>query len=333
MAQRSLLSLCIILVLSASAVAAYYFLTRDQAQESAVNPEFPFERNNALNEPPFDLASLPGTLLLPSGKSSYTQFDLSTQRGSSGTLPPGIEGDLLDMVSSPKGDVVAYITAADSKYNLAFKGADWEYTFRLKAPLADLAWSPDGSMVAFSSFRPEMDGWTVFTLDLSGDKKKLEAFSETPGHSPQFLSNNSIVYLRENALYTTTIGGAPDLVTTFDGVPPQLADAASFNIPSLSVSSDRTQLAFSNPLEETIYLVDLVGGIPRGDVPSQKVRFLNVGGYDPIFSPDGAFLAIVHPIDGIIVFSTESLLGWVVAPLPENTWLNNPIFAWVTDTP
>ncbi|PIR83555.1 hypothetical protein COU18_02625 [Candidatus Kaiserbacteria bacterium CG10_big_fil_rev_8_21_14_0_10_51_14] len=333
MVQRSLLSLCIILVLLASAIGVYYFLTRDQARESTVNPEFPFERNNALSEPPFDLSLLRGQLRMQNSE-GYKSLALLSGITTPTPVPEGIPGTLLDMVASPQGTHTAYISEASGVYTLSIVGGASPISFTNTDVLADLAWSPDGTTLAISVFSSSDDqargikaGWNIFTLSLRDDAPTFF----TAGKDAEFLSNNNIVYLLGNGIYTIMVGGTPDLVTTFDGVPPQLAQAANFNLPSLSVSSDRTQLAFSNPLEETIYLVDLVGGIPRGNTPSQKVRLLNVTGFDPTFSPDGDFLMVLHPIDGIIVYSTDSLLGRVVAPRPENTWLNNPLFAWVPD--
>jgi Tol biopolymer transport system component len=150
---------------------------------------------------------------------------------------------------------------------------------------ADIAWSPDGSRIAFSRFVSRSDGssgTTIFVIGSDGSGERALTSESEDADAPAWSPDGSRIAYGSNA------GGTIDLWTMrADGSEKRrLTSTAHADIES-TWSPDGRRIAFrrsSSPSSSEIMIIDADGGEPVSISGTSN-------GVNPSWSPDGRFIA------------------------------------------
>ena len=251
-----------------------------------------------------DRPKVPGAKPGPSGQIAYLGayeesrdlLVLDAASGERGALQDGT-GAVLWGAWSPDGSRIAYIVEEPRLgYEIVVADADGsdpvtiveqDDTGAVGPDLLNLAWSPDGSRIAYSgrTLRRGVANRTIFIVnaDGSGRATVLDGHWEWVSWSPdgQRLLMSGFPESETNTarldLYTAGLDGE-ELVQLTD-------DAAIEHSPSFSPNGDRIVFSAGGDHDQSVYLVDADG--------SHVQELTDRDGFDfvPVWSPDGAWIA------------------------------------------
>ncbi len=255
-----------------------------------------------------------GELLYASDKEGvWALYDLRGADGGERRLT-NLAADNYNGVWSPDGGRIAFVSERDGNPELYVMGADGTNQRRLtNAPGVDNspAWSPDGKSLAFVSDRGGGGAIYLLTLD-SGAAARLV---NTPAGWPAWSRRGDIAFTRATGavlgLYATSLD-AP-------GVTP-LANVAGSSDDTPAFSPDGTRLAVaSGPQQDDRQIVVM-------DLTGRNRTALTARGADtsdPVWSPDGAWLAYTSTVGGtqqIYLMRTDGSRPRPITKGPGKKW-------------
>lgn len=196
-------------------------------------------------------------------------------------------------VWSPDGDKIAFISNREGvnnnnpvNFEIYVMDANGSNEVRLTkntAFEADISWSPDGSKIAFKSYRDKND--EIYVMNADGSQQRNLTNHPAAEHSPSWSPDGSRIVFNsnrdgKNEIYVMdSDGGNVMRLTTHD---------SSNGSPSWS--PDGRQIAFVSNRDgnDEIYLMNADG--------SNQRRLTNAPKSDwyPVWSPDGARIAITY---------------------------------------
>lgn len=151
------------------------------------------------------------------------------------------------------------------------------------APGFSPSYSPDGTRIVFERFTGETEedfNQDIFVMDANGSNPQQVTSGPAYDHSPVFLDNNTIAFVRDSRRNGT------DIFKKVLGAPgsQNLTDTPAMYEESLASSPDGTQIAFSRfGRSSDLFVMDAV----VGSEPRRLTRTGSVEEFGPDWSPDG----------------------------------------------
>lgn len=193
-------------------------------------------------------------------------------------------------IAAEASDVIAYVDAEQSKILLNQVGTFQNSVLPAPSFVQDLAWSPDGSMLAFTN------GWDVFIINAQGNAMKQlttdgnETFDSSPTWSPD---GRQLLFGRNGAIYRIDADGTDLTLLISDGHEPAWGPQGRIAYLNDIWQEDEYEILVSNA---------------DGSNPKQATSEYMPISASPEWSPDG--LAISYTTSsGLRVLDVEQGLG------------------------
>ncbi len=214
------------------------------------------------------------------------------------TSEPGTRD--VDPAVSPDGSAIAFVRKDASAvppglWLIGIDGSDERSITRAPADVKGLAWSPDGSVIAFSA-ADEPEGRALYTIHPDGSDLQVVVRDQDVQDIAWSPDGGSIVY---SAADVHVPGGSYDLwMVAIDGTDAiDLTPTASVDETDPAWSPDGSSIAFVTP--------DGIWQMPAGGGQSQLVVPTSPSGDNsvptsPAWSPDGAYLSFVFEHSSVV---------------------------------
>ena len=214
---------------------------------------------------------------------------------------------------------LAYVTKANSRYNLWVADADGENAqsaLTSPEPIISPAWSPTGSHLAYVSFEARKP--VIYVHEVATGKRRLIANFKGSNSAPTWAPDGrtlAVTLSRDGAsqLYALDAGG---------GEPRRLTQSGSID----------TEPAFS-PDGRYIYFVSDRGGAPQiyrmspTGTGVERVTFSGSYNISPALSPDGRWLAYISRVGGAFKLHVMELSSGTVSAITDTSADESPSFA------
>ncbi len=239
-----------------------------------------------------DGAQLKGSLTyvrLTDGVWQVWQRDLSSDRSTQITTVPG---DKRNPAVGSAG-LITYCTTNQTCFNVVPGQAEPKELFADLQPIREVAWSPDGAMIAFTRFRTEVvDSANIWLADASGGNVHMltqdAGVQQHPSWSPD---GKQIVFSAGQGygsyeIYTVGIDGAERKRLTENGVHDFM--------PAWSPDGARIAWTSDSTGDYEIWVMNTDGSDPRQITHNQGLDS------SPSWSPDGTQIAFTTNRSGIL---------------------------------
>lgn len=214
---------------------------------------------------------------------------------------------------------IAYVTRADTRYNLWVADADGENAQSALAspePIISAAWSPRGDQLAYVSFESRKP--VVYVHDLATGRRLLRASFRGSNSAPAWSPDG-------NTLAVTLSRDGGSQVFALD---------AGSNEPRRLTQSNSidTEPAYA-PDGKSLYFVSDRGGAPQiyrmpvGGGAAERVTFTGTYNISPAPSPDGQFLAYISRVNGAFKLHVLELATGAVSAITDTQSDESPSFA------
>ena len=214
---------------------------------------------------------------------------------------------------------LAYVTRANSRYNLWVADADGENAqsaLTSPEPIISPSWSPTGSHLAYVSFEARKP--VIYVHEVATGKRRLIANFKGSNSAPTWAPDGRTLVVtlsRDGAsqLYALDAGG---------GEPRRLTQSGSID----------TEPVFS-PDGRYIYFVSDRGGAPQVYRMSptgsgvERVTFNGSYNISPALSPDGRWLAYISRVGGAFKLHVMELASGAVSAITDTSADESPSFA------